>query len=137
MKYLVSLLVLAFMLVPNVSTSTDALPVSTAAQSNALSTSMAAKANPPGFEIACPDETHPKTAILKCPVNPLCPDVDGVSTATVSDYELKPADGTKSRVIHRIKSVSPCGCVFVKDDLCDCVPNGTYKGTCKSRLCTY
>ena len=88
------------------------------------------------YEIECPCLTHPKTAVVRCPVNPACPDSTGEATATVFDYTTKPPTGESAKTLHKIKSRSPCGCV-AEFEICKCVANGTYKGTCTKYLCTY
>jgi len=90
------------------------------------------------FEIECPDVTHPGLVIISAPVPAECPHKNGPCKATVYDYMTKPPafkDGKPNpeqpKTLHMIKSVSPCGCV-VKHELCACVPNGEYPGTCEA-----
>ena len=85
-----------------------------------------------GCELECLD-TH---AIAICPVPEGCPDKDGEATAYVYDYTNKPPEGGTTVTRHMLKSVSPCFCV-TKTDVCECIPNGVYKGKCENKICTY
>ena len=54
---------------------------------------------------------------------------------SVAEHHIARKDGKPNpeqpKTLHMIKSVSPCGCV-VKHELCACVPNGEYPGTCEA-----
>lgn len=118
---------------------TPIVPIPTPSGEGASTTYVNVKL-PSGFEIECPCPEHPDTALIVCPVNKACPDSSGVATATVYDYSKKVvgADGIVGPTVmeHRIKSVSPCGCKG-EFPICECIPNGTYYGTCANYLCKY
>ena len=84
----------------------------------------------------CELECDGQTATITCPVHQGCPNRDGEAVATVFDYTTKPPAGEQPVTKHVLKSKSPCGCV-TKCEVCDCIPNGTYAGTCKNMVCTY